>query len=90
MYAFPQISIPKRAIKHARDNKMEPDAFYCFVRLKIVFLIKIYSNHFILKYRNSWRKLEFALCQALGSINDQRPSIFEPLSCHQLIKLKFF
>ena len=31
MYAFPQITIPKRAIKHAIDNKMEPDAFYCFV-----------------------------------------------------------
>ncbi len=34
MYAFPKIEIPKRAIKHAIDNKIEPDVFYCFVRLK--------------------------------------------------------
>ena len=34
MYAFPQIMLPKRAIQHAKDLKMEPDAFYCFELLE--------------------------------------------------------
>jgi alanine transaminase len=29
MYAFPQITIPQKAIDHAKKNGMEPDMFYC-------------------------------------------------------------
>ncbi len=29
MYAFPCISIPEKAIQHAKSLNMEPDMFYC-------------------------------------------------------------
>lgn len=34
MYAFPQVTLPQRAIDHARSIKVEPDMFYCFELLE--------------------------------------------------------
>jgi alanine transaminase len=34
MYAFPKISIPKRACEKARSLKMEPDFYYCYQLLE--------------------------------------------------------
>ena len=30
MYAFPKITIPKKAMEKAKSLNMEPDVFYCF------------------------------------------------------------
>lgn len=29
MYSFPKITIPKKAIEHAKSLKIEPDMFFC-------------------------------------------------------------
>lgn len=34
MYAFPQITIPAKAIEHAKSKQMEPDMFYCLELLE--------------------------------------------------------
>ncbi|XP_062844170.1 alanine aminotransferase 2-like isoform X2 [Trichomycterus rosablanca] len=34
MYSFPQISLPQRAIKEAREKGQEPDMFYCMMLLE--------------------------------------------------------